>query len=99
MITALVPLNAPENLALQDSSAPAPFLKEARAAERFFDMFTSNVQHRNARRAYFNAACRFLGILWEASSSKPKDKGMTISTWSQIPAGACTARSAELFAG
>jgi hypothetical protein len=39
--------------------APALFLKEGRAAERFFDFFTANIRNKHTRRAYYNAACRF----------------------------------------
>jgi hypothetical protein len=39
---------------------PLPcFLKEERAAERFFDFFTANIQNKHTRRAYYNAACKF----------------------------------------
>jgi site-specific recombinase XerD len=57
--TALVEISAPADLAAVDSSPPALFLKAARAAERFFDFFTANIQNKHTRRAYFNAACRF----------------------------------------
>jgi len=57
--TALVEISAPTDLAAADSSPPTLFLKEARAAERFFDFFTANIRNRNTRRAYYNAACRF----------------------------------------
>jgi site-specific recombinase XerD len=57
--TALVPLDTPANLAAQGSSPPALFLKEARAAERFWDFFTANIRNRHTRRAYYNAACKF----------------------------------------
>src|SRR3984957_9206985 len=59
MSTALVPVDAPTNLAMYEGSPPALFLKEARAAERFFDFFTANIQNKHTRRAYFNAACKF----------------------------------------
>ena len=59
MTTALVPLYAPESLALQDGSPPALFLKEARAAERFLDFFTANIRNKHTRRAYYNATCKF----------------------------------------
>jgi hypothetical protein len=55
--TALVEFGVPHELA--EGSPPALFLKEARAAERFFDFFTSNIQNKNTRRAYFSATCRF----------------------------------------
>jgi hypothetical protein len=57
--TALIEIKTPADLAAADSSPPALFLKEARAAERFFDFFTANIQNKHTRRAYFNAACRF----------------------------------------
>jgi site-specific recombinase XerC len=57
--TALVEISGPADLAARDSSPPALFLKEARAAERFFDFFTANIQNKHTRRAYFNAACKF----------------------------------------
>ena len=57
--TALVEISAPTDLAAADSSPPALFLKEARAAERFFDFFTVNIQNKHTRRAYYNAACKF----------------------------------------
>jgi site-specific recombinase XerD len=57
--TALVEINAPADLVAGDGSPPALFLKKARTAERFFDFFTANIQNKHARRAYFNAACRF----------------------------------------
>jgi site-specific recombinase XerD len=59
MTAALVPLDAPTDLAAQGGSLPTLFLKEARAAERFFDFFTANIQNEHTRRAYYNAACRF----------------------------------------
>lgn len=34
-------------------------MKEARAAERFLDFFTANIQNKHTRRAYYNAACKF----------------------------------------
>ncbi len=57
--TALIEINVPADLAAADSRQPALFLKEARAAERFFDFFTANIQNKHTRRAYYNAACRF----------------------------------------
>jgi site-specific recombinase XerD len=55
-VTLLDPL---QGLADIGAKAPGLFLKEARAAERFFDFFTANIQNENTRRAYYNAACRF----------------------------------------
>src|SRR5271154_5268577 len=49
----------PSGLAEGAAMPPALFLKEARAAERFFDFFTANIQNKHTRRAYYNAACRF----------------------------------------
>jgi site-specific recombinase XerD len=57
--TALVEINPPQELAVDGGSAPALFLKEARAPERFFDFFTANIQNEHTRRTYYNAACRF----------------------------------------
>jgi len=57
--TALVEISARADLAAGDSSPPALFLKEARAAERFFDFFTANIRNKHTRRAYYNAACKF----------------------------------------
>ena len=39
----------------------ALFLPHAKAAERFFDFFTSNIRNKNTRRAYYKAACGFAG--------------------------------------
>jgi hypothetical protein len=57
--TEVVVLEPLQGLADIGSIAPALFLKEARAAERFFDFFTANIQNKHARRAYYNAACKF----------------------------------------
>ena len=57
--TALIEISASADLAAGDSSPPALFLKEARAAERFFDFFTANIQNKHTRRAYYNAVCKF----------------------------------------
>lgn len=51
--------NVPRGLAAIAANAPAVFLPNARAAERFFDFFTSNIRNKNTRRAYYKAACRF----------------------------------------
>ena len=56
--TALAEIGVPHELA--EGSPPALFLKEARTAERFFDFFTANIRNKHTRRAYYNAACRFL---------------------------------------
>lgn len=57
--TALVEISIAHELAAGDSRPPALFLKEARAAERFFDFFTANIRNKHTRRAYYNAACKF----------------------------------------
>src|ERR1700730_11676934 len=56
--TALAEIGVPHELA--EGSPPALYLKEARTAERFFDFFTANIRNKHTRRAYYNAACRFL---------------------------------------
>jgi hypothetical protein len=55
--TALAEIGVPHELA--EGSPPVLFLKEARAAERFFDFFTANIRNKHTRRAYYNATCRF----------------------------------------
>jgi site-specific recombinase XerD len=55
----LIPFTGPDGLAEIGAQAPALFLRQARAAERFFEFFTANIQNKHTRRAYFNAACRF----------------------------------------
>jgi hypothetical protein len=57
--TEVMVLDPLQGLAEIGAKAPALFLKEARAAERFFDFFTANIQNKHTRRAYFNAVCRF----------------------------------------
>src|SRR6266851_4361903 len=57
--TALVEIGVPHELAEGSGCPPALFLKEARAAERFFDFFTANIRNKHTRRAYYNAACKF----------------------------------------
>jgi hypothetical protein len=59
MNTALVISEGPLGLAPPGTMPPALFLKEARAAERFFDFFTANIRNRHTRRAYYNASCKF----------------------------------------
>ena len=51
-------LKVPNWLADITTRPPALFLRQARASERFFDFFTSNIRNKQARRAYYNAACR-----------------------------------------
>jgi site-specific recombinase XerD len=57
--TALVELAIPHDLAAGAGAPPALFVREARAAERFFDFFTANIRNKHTRRAYYNAACGF----------------------------------------
>lgn len=57
--TALVEIGIPQDLTTGDGLPPALFLKEARAAERFWDFFTANIRNPHTRRAYYNAACKF----------------------------------------
>lgn len=59
MTTEMVPYDAPAGLEGISAKAPALFLKEARASERFFDFFTANIRNKHTRRAYYNAACKF----------------------------------------
>jgi site-specific recombinase XerD len=59
MNNALTLLQAPRSLAATTAIPPALFLPHAKAAERFFDFFTSNIRNKNTRRAYYKAACRF----------------------------------------
>jgi site-specific recombinase XerD len=55
----LVSLNIPRGLAAIAAHPPTLFLPHAKAAERFFDFFTSNIRNKNTRRAYYKASCRF----------------------------------------
>ena len=57
--TALVEISIPHELAESSAGAPALFIKEARAAERFWDFFTANIRNKHTRRAYYNAVCGF----------------------------------------
>ena len=49
----------PHGLASLIDKAPVLFLPNEKAAERFFDFFTSNIRNKNTRRAYYRAVCRF----------------------------------------
>ena len=49
----------PRGLATLAAAPPSLFLPDAKAAERFFDFFTSNIRNKNTRRAYYKAVCRF----------------------------------------
>lgn len=55
----VLPIAVPRGLAAIATNAPAVFLPNPKAAERFFDFFTANIRNRNTRRAYHKAACRF----------------------------------------
>jgi hypothetical protein len=55
--SALVEMHTRSEFAVEGGSAPALFLQQARAAERFFDFFTANIRNKHTRRAYYNAAC------------------------------------------
>ena len=57
--TEIIPLNALHRLAENGAKASALFLQQARASERFFDFFTSNIRNKHTRLAYYDAACRF----------------------------------------
>ena len=57
--TALIELGTAHDLAAGNGSPPALFLREARAAEWFFDFFTANIRNKHTRRAYYNSACKF----------------------------------------
>jgi len=57
--TALVEIWIPHEVAEGNESPPALFLKEARAAGRFFDFFTANIRNKHAQRAYYNVGCKF----------------------------------------
>jgi site-specific recombinase XerD len=57
--TEIIPIDPLHGLAEHGAKAPALFLQQARASERFFDFFTSNIRNKHTRRAYYNAACRF----------------------------------------
>ncbi len=55
----IVPFAEPEGLVGIAAKPPSLYLQQARAAERFFDFFTANIQNKHTRRAYYNAACKF----------------------------------------
>ncbi len=61
MSVEIVPFSTPRGLAAFAARRPALFLPHAKAAERFFDFFTSNIRNKNTRRAYYKAACGFAG--------------------------------------
>jgi len=42
-----------------DGLTPALFVREARAAERFWDFFSGNIRNSHTRRAYYNAIGQF----------------------------------------
>jgi site-specific recombinase XerD len=60
MSTQLAPvINVPRGMSALVGTAPALFLPNEKAAERFFDFFASNIRNKNTRRAYYKAVCRF----------------------------------------
>ena len=59
MTADIIPFDQAYELATIAARPPAVFLPNAKAAERFFDFFNSNIRNRNMRRAYYRAACRF----------------------------------------
>jgi site-specific recombinase XerD len=59
MSAELIPVTIQRGLAALSAKTPALFLPNAKAAEWFFDFFTSNIRNKNTRRAYYNAVCRF----------------------------------------
>lgn len=59
-MTSTIPvLTVPRGLATISAAAPALFVPNAKAAERFFEFFTANIRNKNTRRAYYKAVCRF----------------------------------------
>lgn len=66
--TALVEMHVPHDLAEGSGSPPALFLKEARAAERFWDFFTANIRNKNTR--LLQRCLQVLGILRGAGCSR-----------------------------
>jgi site-specific recombinase XerD len=59
MSSAIAPVQTSRNLEALTVQPPALFLPDEKAAERFFDFFTSNIRNKNTRRAYYKAAARF----------------------------------------
>jgi site-specific recombinase XerD len=57
--TEVIVLDPLQGLADISAKAPALFLRQPRATERFFDFFTSNIRNKHTRRAYYNAASKF----------------------------------------
>ena len=55
----IVRFEGPRELVEIVLKAPALFLPEPRASQRFWEFFTANISNRNTRRAYYKAACRF----------------------------------------
>jgi len=54
-----VPITTAHSIAAFSGELPTLFLPNERAAERFFDFFTSHIRNKNTRRAYYKAVCRF----------------------------------------
>ncbi len=59
MSAAIIPVTVPCGVAARSATAPALFVPNAKAGERFFEFFTANIRNNNTRRAYYKAACRF----------------------------------------
>lgn len=57
LLPAVVPLHTPHDVVTDDSNIPAMFIKEVKATERFWDIFTANIRNRHTRRPYYNAIC------------------------------------------
>ena len=57
--TEITPFAGPRELAGVAARLPALFLPEPKASGRFWEFFTANIRNKNARRAYYKAACRF----------------------------------------
>jgi len=55
MTAALIAVGLPNDLAAGDSTPSALFVREARAAQRFWGFFTANIRNRNTRRAFYKS--------------------------------------------
>jgi integrase/recombinase XerD len=58
-VDALVPHSGPPELASLSVRLPALFLADPKSSERFWEFFAANIRNKNARQAYYKAACRF----------------------------------------
>lgn len=59
MTNQVVPFRVPQSLSILAANAPALFLPNPKASERFFEFFTATIRNKNTRRAYYKAVCRF----------------------------------------